>query len=773
MKKFFALFIIICFFVSASHAAAPLKLAENAQTSYVIALAADAIPAEKTAAQQLQKYLQEVTGASFSIQVETEVAAGVPQIVVGTGGRAKTLLSKQNWQALGADGIVIQTIGNSLVIAGGRPRGTLYAVFQFLEDAVGCRWWTATEQFVPRKTVLEIQPQNVVYTPPFSYREHFTTAVRENPEFATILRENGHFQTQNAEWGGHYNMLGFVHTFSKLLPPQKYFKEHPEWYTDPNNGFALCSAESKMPAPQKTELDLSNPQVLEELTKNALAWIKENPAASYISISQNDNRDAYCRCPQCAAVIAAEGSPSGPLLKFINQVAERIYQQHPDFLVETLAYYYSEAPPRTIRPAKNVIIRLAPINSDYGHPLDSQWNEKTRDRIKSWAAIAPQLFIWNYVTNFRANALPHPNWDGLAKDLRFFAANKVTGVFEQGDAYTNGVGDFVQLRAWLMSKLMWNPNLDQDKLIDEFLQGYYGAAGPHLRQYIDLVQESFRAQNRELLTFNPDLFLFSLDAMQRSMQLFDRAEQAVQGDDTLTKRVKRTRLSLEFARLHQFQALRREAATIGQQVPGNNDARQAMQQWVEAARGYGVRNYKEGVPFETQVPLLLSMNVPPVELPEFAKMRRPEDVIDLQAGEFNLFKRGTESRLEPDESAASGMAASIIGATSAWAIQADLNRFLKSNEREKWRVLAMARVAMKPGIKPKGGAFQSGVYDLKNRVAISSNYIPWGNLAGSVYQCVDLGTVSLDGGMYIWFAPLNDPAVEKIYIERVILIRDK
>lgn len=773
MKNFFVLLGIVCFLISVSHAAMPLKLAENGQTSYIIALASDAIPAEKTAAQQLQKYLQEVTNANFPVQVETEVASNTPQILVGSGMRVKALLPQQNWQALGSDGIVIQTVGNNLVLAGGRPRGTLYAVFQFLEDAVGCRWWTPTEQFVPRKTALEIEPQNVIYVPPFSYREHYTTAVRENPEFATILRENGHFQTQSVEWGGHYNMLGFVHTFSKLLPPEKYFKEHPEWYTDPANGFALCTTQSKMPAPQKTELDLSNPQVLDELTKNALAWIKENPTAGYISISQNDNRDAYCRCPQCAAVIAAEGSPSGPVIKFVNQVAQRIYEQHPDFLVETLAYYYSEEPPRTIRPAQNVIIRLAPINSDYGHPLDSSWNVKTRDRIKAWAAIAPQLFVWNYVTNFRANALPHPNWDGLTKDLRFFADNKVTGVFEQGDAYTNGVGDFVQLRACLMSKLMWNPKLAQDKLIDEFLQGYYGGAAPYLRQYIDLVQQSFLAQSRELNTFNPDMFFFSLDAMQRSMQLFDAAERAVQGDEALTKRVKRTRLSLEFARLHQFQALRREAIAAGQQVPGNNNAQQAMQQWVEAARGYGVRHYKEGVPFETQVPLLLSMNAPPVELPDFAKNQRPEDVIDLQAGEFNLFKRGSQSRLEEDGNAAGGRAASIIGATNTWAIQADLNRFLKSNEREKWRIYAMARVMVKPSIKPKGAAFQSGAYDLKNRVAISSNYVPWGNLADNVYQRVDLGTVSLDGGMYLWFAPLNDPAVEKIYIERVILIRER
>ncbi len=763
---------LCCLAVGAS-AQAAITLAKEQKAVYTIAVAADAIPAEKTAAAQLQKYLQQVTGASFEVFPETEIKSDAPQILVGAGPRVRSLLPIQDWKALGHDGIVIQTVGEQLILAGGRPRGTLYAVFEFLENEVGCRWWTPTESSLPDRNTLTVQTQNLVYRPPFQYREHFTRSVRESPEFATILRENGHFQTQGVEWGGHYNMLGFVHTFETLLPLKQYFKDHPEWYSDPSNGFLPCTPNSKMPKGQHTEPDLTNPQVVEEVTKNALAWIAKNPGAGYISISQNDNRDNYCRCERCTALAQAEGSPAGPLLAFVNQVAERIYQQHPDFLVETLAYYYSEVPPKTIRPAKNVIIRLAPIDADYGHPLDSDWNQETRRRIQAWSKISPQLFIWNYASNFRANMLPHPNWDGLAKDLRFFADNKVTGVFEQGDDYTNGVGDFVQLRAWLVSKLLWNPKRDQDKLIDEFLQGYYGAAAPHLRQYLDLVQDSFLAEDRALSTFNTDLFFFTPEAMNQSVRLFEEALQAVQGNELFSTRIRRERLSLELARLYQFQSLQRIARSQGKELAGNSNAQQAMQDLVASARALGIINFKEGIRFETVVPQLLSMNAPSVELPAFAKAYPAEDVIDLQAGEFSLHDRGKTSALEEDTNAAGNVAASIIGATNEWAIQADLHRFLKSTDNDKWRVYAMVRATVKEGQTPKDLALQSGVYDGVKRARVSDTYTHIGKLRGEKYQSIDLGVNALNGGMFIWFAPVNDPAVEKIYVERILLIREK
>ena len=772
MQKIFTLLLINLLFTTCAMAHnGTLHLAKDSKTSYVIALANDAIPAEKTAAEQFQKYFQQVTGAAISIAAEKDVAADAPQILIGAGTRTKVLLPQQDWESLGNDGIVIKTVGQNLILAGGRPRGTLYAVFQFLEDVAGCRWWTPTESTIPHKSTFNVPAQNVVYVPPFSYREHYAVSVRENPEFATIMRENGHHQRQKEAWGGHYNLLGFVHTFSKLIPVEKYFQDHPEWYSDPNNGHKPATADSKMPGAQATDPCLGNPEVLEEVTKNALKWIQENPNAGYISISQNDNGAGYCRDPYAEQLIEKEGSPAAPLLDFVNKVAARIHQQYPDFLVETLAYHYSEIPPKTIRPAQNVIVRLAPISSDFGHPLNSDWNADTRQKVKDWSAISPQLFVWNYVTNFRGNILPHPNWLGLDDDLRFFADNKVIGIFEQGDSYTNGVGDFVQLRDWLLGHLMWNPNLDQEKLTDEFLQGYYGAASPYLKQYLDLIQQSFLSKNIKLSTFNDDFSFLTLDVVNQSIRLFQQAADAVKDDKVLSQRVRRERLSLDIATLYRYNILKQTAAREGKKFLGPQDPNIAMTQFIETAKAYGLRNWTEGGSFEKKIPYLEGMFAPPVPLPEFAKQYPAENVVDIQQHDYSLHAEGRLSFLETDAAASNGKAASIVGTTNAWAIQARLGKFLDASP-VKWHVYAMARVDTKAGEPQTGSGLAGGIYDVTNRKYVGQVAIPIKEVAGSTYQRIDLGVHQLSGGMYIWFAPTQNPAVEKVYVDRIILIRE-
>lgn len=773
MKYCFLIVFISLFLPSCAMAQnGTLRLAEDHKTSYVIALANDAIPAEKTAAGQLQKYLQEVTGATFNIQPEDEVEADAPQILVGAGERVKVLLPQLDWKSLGTDGIVIKTVGDKLILAGGRPRGTLYAVFQFLEEEAGCRWWTPTENTIPHKSTFNLPPQNVVYVPPFDYREHYTISVQADPVFATILRENGHFMKQTKEWGGHYNVLGFVHTFSKLLPPEKYFQEHPEWYSDPANGNKPCTASSEMPAAQKTQLCLSNPEVLKELTKQALAWIKENPDAGYISISQNDNWN-YCQDAASMKLAKEEGSQAAPLLKFVNQVAEKIHQQYPDFKVMTLAYYYSEKPPKTIRPGKNVIIRLAPLTADFGHPLNSDWNAEVRDNLLAWSRIAPELFVWNYDTNFTYTLFPHPNWDGLAKDLRFFAANNVTGVFEQGDAYTNGVGDFVQLRTWLIGKLMWNPQLDQENLINEFLQGYYSEAGPYLKQYLDIMEQSFLAEERKLSASNSLFSFVTLDVANQSVQLFQQAAEAVKNDKVLSDRVRRARLSFDIAMLYRYRALKLKAASQGKEFLGPKNPRAAMKDYIATAQKFGVRNWSEGVPFETQVARLQNMFPVPVPLPDFAKGYSANDVIDIQQGQFTLYAHKGWSDVVEDAPASDGKAAAMAGDVAQWGIQAKLGQFLGSASKGKWNIYAMVRADLKKDAAPDGTAFQSGIYDAANRQSVDEVMsIPLKDIAGSTYQRIDLGAHQLNGGMYLWFMPVKDSAMSRMYVDRIILVRE-
>jgi len=743
-----------------------ITLAKDQHTSYVIALAADAIPAEKTAAQQLQHYLQEVTGAIFPILPAESVQAEAPQILVGQSERVKVLLPQQDWKSLGEDGIVIKTVGNKLILAGGRPRGTLYAVFQFLEESVGCHWWTPKESTIPHKSTLVVSPQNVTYVPPFNYREYFTAYVQTDPVFATLVRQNGDSQKQTSEWGGHHQMLGSVHTFSKLLPPEKYFKEHPEWYSDPANGHKPCTATSKMPQAQHTQISLSNPEVVEELTKQALLWIKQNPDAGYISISQNDSGN-FCQTPESIKLYKQEGSWSGPLLHFVNQVAEKIHQQYPNFLVETLAYSRSIKPPKTIRPAPNVIIRLASLHADAGHPMNSEWNQETRDNLLQWSKISNQLFVWNYVTNFYGYMLPHPNWGNLATDLRFFAANKVTGIFLEGTHRTNnGVGDFTQLRVWLMSKLMWNPQLNQSQLTDEFLQGYYGAAAPYLRGYLDLVEQAFVKSNRKLGAFNIDWTFLTLQDMNQATRFFDQAANAVKNDPIISVRIQRERLSLDLLWFLRYKPLKRLAEQSHQDFLGPKDPAQAVQEFIATAKHLGVARYSIDRSFNDVVPALQRMFNPSVALPDFAKQYPANDVIDIQEGDFSLYHYGKESTFEEDPAASNRQAA----ATSlGWGIQAELNQALPGPTPEKYHVYAMVRAAKgsKLDAENKVGA---GIYDVTTSKGITSQVF---TLSGDNYQRIDLGVHDLGGSMYIWFSPAGKPAAEKVYVDRIILIREK
>ncbi|HQN02090.1 MAG TPA: hypothetical protein PLL36_13505, partial [Candidatus Hydrogenedentes bacterium] len=173
--------------------AGSLQLSVDGTTPYVITLAEDAIPAERTAASELQHYLGRITGAVFPVSPEDEVPVDVPQIVVGPSARFRGAFPMIDTTSLPGDTIFIKTQGQQLYLAGSRPRGTLYAVYTFLEDVVGCRWWTSTEDHVPVVPSLVIPPLDVAYTPKLLYREAFYRDAFDGV-FAARLKCNGHFE---------------------------------------------------------------------------------------------------------------------------------------------------------------------------------------------------------------------------------------------------------------------------------------------------------------------------------------------------------------------------------------------------------------------------------------------------------------------------------------------------------------------------------------------------------------------------------------------------
>lgn len=110
------------------------------------------------------------------------------------------------------------------------------------------------------------------------------------------------------------------------MPSAKYFKEHPDWYS-----------EIKGKRTEKSQLCCTNDEMIAELSRNVLERIRKNPDAGIISVAQNDSGRGYCECARCKASDDAEGSHSASLRYCVNKVAEAVEEEYPDFWVETLA----------------------------------------------------------------------------------------------------------------------------------------------------------------------------------------------------------------------------------------------------------------------------------------------------------------------------------------------------------------------------------------------------------------------------------------------------
>ena len=189
------------------------------------------------------------------------------------------------------------------------------------------------------------------------------------------------------------------------------------------------------------------------------------------------------------------------------------------------------------KPRPNVVVRLCSIECSFSKPLADERNKAFRDDINGWSKICKRLYIWDYTTNFRHYILPHPNLRVLGPNVRFFADHNVKGIFEQG-AYTTNGAEMAELRAWVLAKLLWDPTLDGEALIDEFLAGYYGPAAPHIKAYLKSRTTPSRPAATGSGCFEETKAKFlSFDTLARGWKHLQAAEQAVADDPDLRFRV--------------------------------------------------------------------------------------------------------------------------------------------------------------------------------------------------------------------------------------------
>lgn len=536
-----------------SASALALDVAVDHLPQLPIVLAVDAVVQERTAATELATYLGLITSAEFEILSEDQAAGNQTAIWVGPSQVARdngidcTGLGREEWRIL--------SVTQGLILCGGRPRGTLYAVYHFLEDELGVRWWTPYEQTVPRSQDLTLEALDRQGQPAFIYRDvHGVDGPRE---FNARNRLNGHFALLDWAHGGveGYGSPRSVHNFYNYVPPAEFFVEHPEYFSE--IGGLRYGGEG--------QLCLTNDELLAlviERVKREIATSLEDhkllstPAPRLFAFSQNDWGRA-CTCDDCQALVDREGSRSGPNIYFINQLAAAIAEDYPDILLDTLAYGYAVVAPRSMTVHENVVIRYAGLYSrDYSRAARSEANREYRTDLAGWSSLTPHLRIWDYAVTFGDDGdLPHPNLAFMQSDYLLYQEMGAEGLFVQ---HENPIGaDLRDAKLWMMTKLLEQPSRDYRSLWIDFSDGYHGSAGRFIRRYLDMLVAAVDSADGRLRFDAPAAEFSYLDRrfIRRAQRLFTRAAEEVQGDPVLRRRLSHARLSLDTATLSRWSEL--------------------------------------------------------------------------------------------------------------------------------------------------------------------------------------------------------------------------
>lgn len=572
--------------------AGPLTLAQGGRTDYDIVIPGSPTSQDQKAAEDLAFWLGEITGAKFEIVLDSREPTET-EISLGRTNRLARSKLPQAQADLGNEGYALAVQGKRLLLWGGKKRGPINAVYAFLEEDLGCRWYDRHSRRLPHRRTLRVWPVPRHFVPRLMIRDPFYFEAFDGT-WSLRNRTNAPSAAVPEEWGGHVDYNGlFVHTFNTLVPPGQYFEKHPNYF--------MMSGGQRTPQ----QLCLTHPEVVRIATENLLRILKENPQTEIVEVSPNDG-GGHCTCPECARIDAENGSPSGSLITFVNRIAEAVEKERPEVMVSTLAYLDTVDPPKKVRPRHNVAVRLCNDLHSWRYPFtcfatDTQAeSQRYREALIGWSQICDNIHIWDYFVNFSHYLAPMPNMDLLQPSVDFYVAHHVTGIMMQA-SYQGFGGEFAPLRAWVMAKLLWDPSRKVEELVDDFIFGYYEEAAPDLRAYWDWLYAT-KAQHLDTMAKPPGGIRYAMDSpflskefLEKGLAIFQRAEQRCRREE-IRRRVQLAKLPLLYVKLMQgpqqwgaeYAALINEFEAVARREniaylrEGGPDLEEKLQTWREA-----------------------------------------------------------------------------------------------------------------------------------------------------------------------------------------------
>lgn len=483
---------------------------QNGRTDYAVLLPETYGKHIAIAAAELARFFKEASGASLG-------AGGKRAISLGNTPLFREHAAAFDMEKINSRGYFIRTFEKNVVICARTELGVLYGVYELLEKLFGIEFYAADEIDVPRVPSVPFTPIDIANQPAIEYRQL---------SFKSLCREQIFAHRQRAEVnmtdpdGAYFTFWGtmWVHTMtSKLLPPEENADGtlvHPDWYSSTRRQLCMTNEEARL-------------ALVEKLKAHLLKY----PDVQIVCVGIEDNNE-YCTCEKCRAAHEKYGI-GGVNIRFVNAVARDIeaWRQKalPDkhFKIGLVAYVRTKNPPvktdektgkyvpldPSFMLEKNIVVLNCTIDACGLHPLDAPCNHDIAARFEKWKALgAERIAVWDYHSYFDNNFIHLPGVRNYAENLKKYVAYNAFHLFCEGQGTFRGP-DFHDLKAYLLSKLSWNPQLETERLIDGFFTHYYRSAAPFMRRYFDRLEEHYRDLEKEYAALGKRGYHISYDRL--------------------------------------------------------------------------------------------------------------------------------------------------------------------------------------------------------------------------------------------------------------------
>ncbi len=525
--------------------AGAFEILREGRPACVLALPENATELERKAAEELKYFLDQSSGCSFAVIPETKAEG--PAIYLGWSEYARK--AGLDYASADREEWILRSDAHNLCITGGRPAGTLYGVYEFLEK-LGFYFLSKDCTVFPETLPATLDPLDERKKPAFPGRNVFD--LFSWPAFVTGVPQERHqahwlYRLRSRLNGGHgiarkdfpdalylgfpFNLTMSYHTLSYYVDP-KLFAEHPEYFAMDENGL-------RHPPRSFTAQGspcLSNRAVWDVALESLRGYIKRDrkdlPQEKWpilYDISSLDNTPYFCKCPDCQKIVDREGGDAGLILPFINYIAEKIRHEYPDILIRTFAYSSARDVPRTVRPAQNVIIQVCDEfpQSECYRALSHPFNQENLAMLQAWSDTGAQLALWDY-WNMGGSFFNPPRietiTESLQEDLRTFRKLNFISLFLEAERDQIVPQNFIDLNYFLAAQLMLDPDKNQKDLIDLFMRGFYGPAAPQMREYLEILRRGIRNQPNKQRTMRVGRWQFiTPEFLMQSLQMFEQA----------------------------------------------------------------------------------------------------------------------------------------------------------------------------------------------------------------------------------------------------------